>query len=440
MPAGAGASERPTLTTTAHRTTATLRSALIIYGAIAAALYAFVAFFANVDLPLPYKQGVKPANYSGPTLLEGWVRFDGGWYRSIAEHGYYFRGDKEQSSVAFFPVYALFMRAFHWVFGGDTAAWGILITLLAGLTVAVLFYRWCVPRLGEVGARYALAMLLLWPYAWYLFGAVYADALFIALVIGSFTLLEKDHLVLATALGAIATATRPVGLAVVVGLFARELERQGVFSLPRLDRVRVAQLTPSTPGIADRPEISAPTDRPPLIRFDLSKLRARSALPLLSIAGLVSYVVYLAAKFGEPFAFVKAERAPGWDLKAGPHTWFKVEFFDRLIHFPHMGKWYTAGLLVQALLAIGLLTLTRRVGRKFGWGYAVYVVVVLAIPLVGSKDFQGIGRYCLAAFPAFAVMGEYLMTRRRLATGVLVLSALALCLLCSGFARGAYVS
>ena len=84
--------------------------------------------------------------------------------------------------------------------------------------------------------------------------------------------------------------------------------------------------------------------------------------------------------------------------------------------------------------------MTRRVGRKFGWGYAVYVVVVLAIPLVGSKDFQGIGRYCLAAFPAFAVMGEYLMTRRRLATGVLVLSALALCLLCSGFARGAYVS
>ena len=139
------------------------------------------------------------------------------------------------------------MRAFHWVFGGDTAAWGIFITLLAGLTIAVLFYRWCVPRLGEVGARYALAMLLLWPYAWYLFGAVYADALFIALVIGAFSLLERDHLVLATALGAIATATRPVGLAVVVGLFARELERQGVFSLPRVDRVRVAQLTPSAP-------------------------------------------------------------------------------------------------------------------------------------------------------------------------------------------------
>ena len=106
---------------------------------------------------MPYRQEVKPADYSGPSALEGWVRFDAGWYRSIAEDGYYYRGEEEQSSVAFFPVYPLAMRAFHSVFGGDTAAWGIFITLLAGLTIAVLFYRWCVPRLGEVGARYALA-------------------------------------------------------------------------------------------------------------------------------------------------------------------------------------------------------------------------------------------------------------------------------------------
>jgi hypothetical protein len=439
------------LTSTAHKTTVSARPAVAIYGAIAVVLFVFVAFFANAHLPLPYRQEVKPADYSGPSALEGWVRFDAGWYRSIAEHGYYYRGKEEQSSVAFFPVYPLAMRGFHSVFGGDAAAWGIFITLLAGLTIALLFYRWCVARLGEVGGRYALAMLLLWPYGWYLFGAVYADALFIALVIAAFSLLEKDRIVLATVLGAIATATRPVGLAVVVGLFARELERKGVFSLPRLDRVRVAHLTPSAAAPPGQGSAAAPPgqgsaaappgqDRAPLIRFDFTKLRARSALPLLSIAGLVSYVIYLAAKFGEPFAFVTAERAPGWDLKPGPHTWFKVDFFDRLINFPDMGVWHTAGLVVQAVLAIGLLTLTLRVGRKFGWGYAIYVVVVLAIPLVGSKDFQGIGRYCLAAFPAFAVMGQYLADRRRLAIGVLVVSALGLGLLCSGFARGAYVS
>ncbi|MEO5838315.1 MAG: hypothetical protein ABIQ73_29975 [Acidimicrobiales bacterium] len=388
-----------------------------------------VALFARHDLTPP----TTSADYSGPSALEGWYRFDGVWYRSIAEDGYYFRGEVEQSSVAFFPVYALVMRAFHSLFGGDPAIWGIFITLLSGLTVAVLFYRWCVSRIGETSARFALAMLLLWPYGWYLYGAVYADALFIALVIGAFSLLERDRIVLATLLGAIATATRPVGLAVVVGLAVRELEREGVFSLPRLDRVRVARLSPSEEVGPSRDE------RLPWFRFDRTKLRARCAIPLLSIAGLVSYVVYLAARFGEPFAFAIAERAPGWELKPGPRTWFKVSLFDRLLNLPE-GVGYTGALIVQALLAIGLLALTLRVGRKFGWGYAVYLVVVLAIPLVSSKDFQGIGRYCLGAFPAFAIAGQSLADRPRLATRFLFVSALVLVVLCGWFARGRYLA
>jgi hypothetical protein len=178
----------------------------------------------------------------------------------------------------------------------------------------------------------------------------------------------------------------------------------------------------------------------PLVRFDRERLLAITLLPLLSIAGLVSYVVYLWAKFDEPFAFVIAERAPGWDLEAGPRTWFKVAFFERLADYPHDGVWYTTGLVVQAALAIGILALTPRVVRRFGWAYAGYVVVVLAIPLVGSKDFQGIGRYALSAFPAFAAFGDLLAARRRVAVAVLGVSAVALGLLCSGFARGAYVS
>jgi hypothetical protein len=391
---------------------------------MALVLFVVVALFARDDLPQP----TTSPDYDGPAALEGWYRFDGVWYRSIATDGYFFRGDEAQSSVAFFPVYPLVMRAFQSVFGGDAAAWGIFITLLSGLTVALCFYRWCVPRVGQTSARYALAVLLLWPYGWYLYGAVYADALFIALVIGAFTLLERDRIVLATALGAIATATRPVGVAVVVGLFVRQLERDGVFSLPRLDRGRVAERPPNPPE-----------GRLRLIRFDLSILRARNALPLLSTAGLVCYVIYQAVKFGEPFAFAIAERAPGWELNPGPRTWFKVSFFERVQNLPD-GVVYTNALAVQALLAIGLLTLTFRVGRSFGWGYAAYLAMVLAIPLLSSKDFQGIGRYCLSAFPAFAVVGQFLAKRQQLANGVLIASAAILVVLCGWYSRGRYLA
>jgi len=59
-------------------------------------------------------------------------------------------------------------------------------------------------------------------------------------------------------------------------------------------------------------------------------------------------------------------------------------------------------LTVQALAGLGAVLLLGRVWLRFGWGYTVYCVIVLVIPIVGTKDFMGLGRYVLAAFPAFA--------------------------------------
>ena len=64
----------------------------------------------------------------------------------------------------------------------------------------------------------------------------------------------------------------------------------------------------------------------------------------------------------------------------------------------------------MCLLAVLLLP---RVCRLFGWGYLAYAVVVLAIPIIGTKDFMGTGRYVLAAFPVIAAAGQFLADRRR---------------------------
>src|SRR5690606_34565086 len=107
----------------------------------------------------------------------------------------------------------------------------------------------------------------------------------------------------------------------------------------------------------------------------------------------VAYVVYLWHTFGEPFAFADAESAPGWDQRPGPRTWFKTAWLSRLVHYPGDPDGYFLGITFQAALAIGLLLLVPMVVRRVGWGYGLYTVAVLAIPLVGSKDFMGIGRY-----------------------------------------------
>ena len=49
-------------------------------------------------------------------------------------------------------------------------------------------------------------------------------------------------------------------------------------------------------------------------------------------------------------------------------------------------------LTVQALAGLGAVLLLGRVWSRFGWGYTVYTVVVLVIPIVGTKDFMGLGR------------------------------------------------
>ena len=105
-------------------------------------------------------------------------------------------------------------------------------------------------------------------------------------------------------------------------------------------------------------------------------------------------------------------------------------------------RWlYIIGCLVQGALAMGSLLLVPRIRRSFGWGYATLVAVSLAIPVLGSKDFQGLGRYLLAAFPLFAwgglwLAGKPVRTRRC----VLIASGLLLLAWSHLYGRGYYVA
>jgi hypothetical protein len=361
---------------------------------------------------------VAPTDFAGSEVLEGWYRFDGGWYRFIAENGYVFTDTSQQSPVAFFPGYPLAIRAVDLVVG-DPILSGVLVTFVCGLGAAVLFFAWTRDRFDDRTARTALLLMLLYPYAWFLFGAVYGDALFLLAAVGAFGLFERDQPVLAGLAGAVATATRPVGVAVVVGLVVLTLARKGGLGGWR-------------------------------------RLRPRDAGVLLSVAGLAAWSAYLWSRFGDPLLFSEIQGARGWDQGSGPRTWFKVAFLERFEHLPfwlsdavagtnthHPNPWtesvYTLGLVLQAICLLGALLLVPWVVRRLGWGYGAYVLTLLLIALVGTKDFQGVGRYVLAAFPCFAVLGDRLSGRSLVRTAWLSVSAGLLLLLSSAYARGYYV-
>jgi hypothetical protein len=74
--------------------------------------------------------------------------------------------------------------------------------------------------------------------------------------------------------------------------------------------------------------------------------------------------------------------------------------------------------------------------RRFGRGYGIYTAVAVAVPALSTSDFMGSGRYVLAAFPAFGVMGAVLAEAGRARWAYFGLSSATLALGTSLFATG----
>src|SRR5215831_20212700 len=159
-----------------------------------------------------------------PPFINMWIRWDAGWYQGIAENGYSF-SSTEQSSAAYFPLYPLAIHALVRA-GANPFIAGIALTIACGLAAFCLFWLWAKRLAGPNAANVATQLFLLWPFAFFLYGAVYSDALFIALAVGAFLCLERGSLLASVALGTLATATRPVGPALVLGLLVRRIELQ----------------------------------------------------------------------------------------------------------------------------------------------------------------------------------------------------------------------
>lgn len=376
---------------------------VVAFVAVAACLAVVVwVSVANFSLAtIPKVTGPRWRAFPDMPWFDGWARFDSGWYDRIAREGYWSTPPPGQSPIAFFPAYPLAMRAMGWS-GLDLLIGGMLVTFACGLGASVVFFRWCRARLGSLPARYGLAAMLLYPFGYYLVGAVYADALFLVSALLAFVALEHDRPGLAGLAGAVATAARPVGGALVVGLVVLTLERRGVFGPGR--------------------------------RFDLGRLRGRDLLVLTSAVGLVAYSAFLWNRFGDPLGFASAME--GWKQPAGVATWLK---FDVWAAFGDPGT-YLGRSLLHAALAFGALALVPRVVRRLGWGYGVYVFTIVFFPALATKDFVGMGRYVLAAFPIFAVGGEWLAEQRGKARWVFATSGVALVVLTSMYSRWFYVS
>ena len=364
-----------------------------LYALVAATLTVLVAV-----APRIWSRGDAPprTQMMADALLGNWLWWDGGWYLHIVQFGYSFQPD-QQSSVAFFPVYPMVVRVVGALLPGDDALAAILVTMISGLAVMLLFHRWCRRRMSSGAASAAVVALAVYPYAWFLYGAAYSDALFIAATLLAFLLLDEDHPVAAGLVGIVATAARPTGIVVLIGLIAVMLDRRGALGRPR-GRVRPRDL-----GVG------------------------------LAAIGISAWCLWLAVRFGHPFAFVEAEGAKGWDRAPGFATWLKFDFFSSIVHDP-VRIW--APLAIQVTVCGLFAAAVPAIGRRFGRGYAIYTATAVAVPALSTGDFMGTGRYLLAAFPVFALVGSLLVDAGRVRLLYFTASSAALVVGTTLFATG----
>ena len=370
-------------------------------------------------------ESVPPIRFPGEQWLGGLFRWDGGWYAGIARDGYSWT-PRTQANVAFFPAFPLSQRLLTLVVG-DVVIAGIVVSTLSGLAATVALWTW-LGRMGMDQARRwtALLVTLVYPFGVFLFGVVYGDALFVLACIAAFLLAESRRWWWAGIVGIVATAGRPTGIALSFGLLVLALERAGTLTAPEGDGLLARWRVP--------------------VRLHASRLRAWQVVPAaVSAGGLVAYSAYLWNRWGDPLLYSTVQKY--WGQPSGWRTWSKAEYFDLVTNsnYAQMLTRPQTGLIVgtrtvQALVLLAVIAAAPLVGRRFGWGYAVFVLAISGIALVGTSDFQGTGRYMMAAFPVFALLGERLADRPARARAWISVSGVAAVAMMAFYAHGIYLT
>jgi Gpi18-like mannosyltransferase len=202
----------------------------------------------------------------------GWGVFDA-WdtvhYRAIATFGYEFVNDGKGHNIAFFPLFPLLVRGLMHL-GLPFEAAGILINNLAFLLTLYFLYFWAKKFYGSSAARWATAVLAWCPLSLFT-SVIYTEGLYLLLSTAALQAFDQQQYRWTSFWGAMATATRPTGIALI-------------------------------PALA----IAAWKQRRPPIAYIAG---------LATAIGILLFSLYCAINFGDPLAFITAQK--GWRPSLG---------------------------------------------------------------------------------------------------------------------------
>jgi hypothetical protein len=336
-------------------------------------LFIFAAAIVG-DIIMPTEEGHWVADPDSP-FLSFWAKWDSQWYFQIARDGYNYQ-PLRQSNVAFFPVYPLFMRLFSKAVGENLILSGFLVSSLAFLLALIFLYRLTELEFGDRhAATRTVFYLAFFPTAFF-FNSVYTESVYLLFTVATMYFARRRFWLAAAVAGMLASATRNLGV-LLLALVMWEWLRYRGWSILRIHRVDNWRNL----GRA--------------LREHWHEAVIICAIPL----GLLFYMAFLKMNFDRPFAFVEVQAAWGRQ-NVGPLAVLNREV-PALINTA-LNKGNLSRLLNLAAV-FGVFAMVPFVWRRLGEGYALYVLILVLVPI--SSSVMSVIRYVLPLFPIFMVLG-----------------------------------
>jgi hypothetical protein len=335
-----------------------------LWHGFAAYLLSRVLVLAGLSMAAAGRSGDETRLASLSAVLRAW---DGEWYLSVVRGGYPSHipagidsaGRWDEARVGFFPLYPSLVRTVDVILPGDALLAALAVGLVLGAVVVFLVGGLAREWFGTETARRAMILTALLPGSVVL-TLVYSEGLLIALAAGCLLALHRRHWWLAGTLAALATATRPNGIALVAAC-----------AVAAMEAIRLRR-----------------------------EWRALAA-PLLAPLGLIAFHAYLRLHTGQDWVWFRVQ-AKVWEehYTFGASTAWQVRNF-----VTQPGRsWEDLLATATVIAAIVLLGVAWRL--RISWPAFAYSGVVLALMVLPST-VTARPRFLFTAFPLIIALAQW---------------------------------